>query len=277
MRTCAECNSQLEEGWKLCPQCGDKAVGEEGHGTRGSDDQDIFLAPRATAGDISQVSGEALGTGKDGPGFQDIFIGPRASTGAITQIKNLNISTMSEEQFGELSAKLNLLLENAGIPGTARLRKRDTLTLEQREIAATIKEKMIQAEEHFGRTVGDPETLIRLGNMERLTGDLETAMRFYSRALDIYQLREDQSGVCLCHNLVGLIHHALREYDEAFGHFQKGLRIAEELDDKAGMVMSLRNMARVYFVRSEYEKALRVFLKSLGIRLKARKKKKQAG
>jgi len=271
MKNCTECGSQLEDDWNLCPHC----RGRVGNGTAGGAaspaSQDVFVSPRVGAGDITQLSGSestAAGAGSDS---QDIFIGPRSTTGAITQVQNLNIEAMSEEQFSEICGKLNLLLKQAGIPRATKTRKKMTVTREQSDIAAAIKEKLSRAEQHFRKPVGDPETFIRLGAVEELTGEFAMAMELYTKALELFLHKGDESGAAYCYNLIGLVHFHLREFDDAFGNFQKALRIAEQQDDKTHMAMSLNNIAKLYFVRSEYEKALRFSLKALRIKLKVRK------
>ena len=275
MKNCTECGSQLEDDWKLCPHCGGKVGKGTAGGTVSPVSQDVFVSSRAGACDITQVSGSESTAGSAGFYPQDIFIGPRSTTGAITQIQNLNIESMSEEQFHEICGKLNLLLKQAGIPRTTKTRKKMTITREQNEIAAAIKEKLSRAEQHFHKSIGDPEIFIRLGAIEELTGDLEMAMEFYIKALELFLHKGDESGVAHCYNLIGLVHFHLREYDDAFGNFQKALRTAEQRDDTTNMAMSLNNIAKLYFVRSEYEKALRISLKALRFKLKARKDRKR--
>ncbi len=185
----------------------------------------------------------------------------------------MNLQGMSEEQFQAISSQLNQLLKKAGIPKDGKKAKKMVLTREQKDITAAVLEKLREAEALFGRTVGDPETLIRLGNTEKLTGKLKMAAALYTRALDIFQEREDAKGTILCHNLLGLVYHQQREFDLALEHFQGALRMAEYLEDNKLMALCFRNMSRVHFVRSEYEKALVLFFKGLALKFRRKKKK----
>ena len=202
---------------------------------------------------------------------QDIFISPRTSTGDITQIQNLNVQDMSEDKFREICVKLNTLLRNAGVPAKLDRKSGHEFTIEQQRLVDTVLEKLKQADKRFSKAIGDPELLIRLGNTEKLTGTLPVALALYQKALELYLEKGDATDIANCHNLVGETLHRLREFGPALEEFRSALRLAEELEDLGLMAESMKLMAKTHFVRSEYEKAVRLYFRAWGYRRKAKK------
>lgn len=63
-------------------------------------------------------------------------------------------------------------------------------------------------------------------------GNNDTALTYYSKALDLYVELDDIGGMSLINGNVGEVHAVLKEYDEAYTSYFKSLQLAEKENDK---------------------------------------------
>ena len=144
-----------------------------------------------------------------------------------------------------------------------------------------------------------------LGACHRISGELETSIDFYIKALKNYEkLKEDKEYATVSNN-IGIVYNQLGLYDKAkeyheyaikaftkidykkglsesynnyamvlvneedlggaLKYFQKSLMIEEELHDKKGISESLNNVAGVYFYQGKAEEAIQIFKEVLEI------------
>ncbi len=98
-----------------------------------------------------------------------------------------------------------------------------------------------------------------------MLGEYETAMKYYSESLKIFEELHDLYNIAsVCHNL-GTIHQLRGEYEKAVAYFTKSLELKEALHDVRGIASTFHNLGIIHQDRGEYEKAVEYFTRSLEI------------
>ncbi|UCE12300.1 MAG: VWA domain-containing protein [Candidatus Heimdallarchaeota archaeon] len=72
-------------------------------------------------------------------------------------------------------------------------------------------------------------TALRFGNEEYYAGNLAKAMANYNSALELFTTLDNIKGIGICHNNIGNIHNARKNYQEAELSYKKAIEIGESL------------------------------------------------
>ncbi|MHA2202281.1 MAG: tetratricopeptide repeat protein [Candidatus Hodarchaeales archaeon] len=72
-------------------------------------------------------------------------------------------------------------------------------------------------------------TALRFGNEEYYAGNLAKAMTNYNNALELFTTLDNIKGIGICHNNIGNIHNARKNYQEAELSYRKAIEIGESL------------------------------------------------
>ena len=67
-------------------------------------------------------------------------------------------------------------------------------------------------------------------------------------------------------NNIGIVHKALKDYDNAIDYYKRSLSIKEEFGDMQAISVTLSNLGKVFKIKGEYEKSLSFFKRCLIIR-----------
>ncbi len=89
-------------------------------------------------------------------------------------------------------------------------------------------------------------TLLRLGNVDYYRGDLNLAFTNYTRAMEIFKVAGNQSGMAVCYNNLANIHRLRGELEKAEEDYQKAIEIGIELKDTPHLVGRYNNLAQLY-------------------------------
>ena len=99
------------------------------------------------------------------------------------------------------------------------------------------------------------DTLLHLGDLEYVRGELSAAMQTLSEALSLSETLHLQFFVGQSHRLIGQILYIQEKYREALNHYHKALDIFTLLDNQAYLGRIYMNLAETY-VPIDLEKAL---------------------
>lgn len=96
-------------------------------------------------------------------------------------------------------------------------------------------------------------------------GRYPEALEFYHKALAIAEKSDNKSTMALAYNNIGILHDDQRNYSEAIAFFQKALTLAKGLDNKLGVAGSYNNLGIIYEKQDDYTTALNLFQQALDI------------
>jgi serine phosphatase RsbU (regulator of sigma subunit) len=106
------------------------------------------------------------------------------------------------------------------------------------------------------------------GRVTQRQGDLQRALDHFLKDLRIQESVRDSSAAASAHNNIGTVYSIFEDYEQAFIHFQEGLRSAGE--DEAILTRLYMNLGNLHGMQSEREQAMGYYSKSL-LYAKARK------
>lgn len=113
---------------------------------------------------------------------------------SIRTIEAFPIKNYSEEQFVQVSNQLNARMEQAALYQDQKQFAQRTISPEQTHLVNVIAMKTNEAEQQFGRPLGNPEIYERLGNVAQLMGHEKSATGFYEKAFTVYEHERSQTG-----------------------------------------------------------------------------------
>ncbi|HPR22571.1 MAG TPA: diguanylate cyclase [Candidatus Sabulitectum sp.] len=162
--------------------------------------------------------------------------------------------------------------------------------------AIRVYEDLSLSEESSDAQLQEGHLLSAIGNVLKLSGDLNGSMDYYRRSLDVYRelehapcipgvsyniatvmqergrldeaekaytesllearKRDDEYLISLTHNSLGSVCLAKGEYEEAEEHFRTSLATSEGMNRKSGILMSLMKLQELHRIKGEPEEAL---------------------
>ena len=232
MAICPKCKSNVRTGVQTCPKCGTKLPAGPGGDLIGGGS---LLGGGALQRKERTGTGGALGVGPTSFGDQLSFVG---GSDAAKQIQSINVEEMDESHFKPITDQMNTILTQMQVPSSINKNTKLTLPKAERKLVDLIAKKLAEAEDHFGRVVGNPETYLRLGNVYYLgkrtreyaiqSGEVtltvglkdeqhyEQAISFYDRAIELNPNYDDawnNKGLAL--DELGRNEVALQAFDKA--------------------------------------------------------------
>jgi len=126
-------------------------------------------------------------------------------------------------------------------------------------------EQSLAIYQELGDRQGEGTTLNNISQIYQAKGDYNTALRYLEQSLGIVQEIGDRQGEGTTLNNIGLIYHSKDDYDTALGYYEKSLGISQEIGDRRGEGSTLNNISQIYQARGDYDTALRYLEQSLGI------------
>ncbi|CAF1209817.1 unnamed protein product [Didymodactylos carnosus] len=126
-----------------------------------------------------------------------------------------------------------------------------------------------QVFDYMKKEIGSETTLISLGNLFNVMGELDKAEKYYKRLLN--QLSVGDSGIPYCYVGLGNVARHKREYDLALMNYNKALKIFLKAlpPDHPDIAQTYNNIGGVQGDKGEYDLALINYDKALKIRVKA--------
>ncbi len=235
MAICPKCKSNVRTGVQTCPKCGARLPAGPGGDLIGGGS---LLGGGALQRKQRAGTGGALGVGPTSFGDQLSFVG---GSDAAKQIQSINVEETDESHFKPITDQMNTILTQMQVPATINKNTKLTLPKAERKLVDLIAKKLAEAEEHFGRVVGNPETYLRLGNVYYLgkrtreyaiqSGEVtltvglkdeqhyEQAIAFYDKAIELNDNYDD------AWNNKGNVLDDLGQYDDAIGCYDRAIEI----------------------------------------------------
>ena len=71
----------------------------------------------------------------------------------------------------------------------------------------------------------------------------EEAISYYKRILDINEKLNNQKGLMVVYNNIGMMYSDLEQYSNALPYLEKGLQLSREFSEKEGIIAGLTNLA----------------------------------
>jgi DNA-binding SARP family transcriptional activator/tetratricopeptide (TPR) repeat protein len=106
-----------------------------------------------------------------------------------------------------------------------------------------------------GDRLGEANSLAELGYLRYLRGEPETAKRDLGRALELHTELGDRLGQANSLTCLGLVHSLRGEYDVAPHRLDRALELYTALDNRLGQATALHELGYVRSMRGEYEAA----------------------
>ena len=262
MKFCPECGGKIEPNWKLCPVCGgdltkymksSTSISLGDANIRANINQTVTTTEQSAVGDFGD-SGDMV-----------VKIGDANVRSTVNMVKNINVQGMDEQQYDAMMQKMDLILEQMGLQKTTTKDTKLEISAGAKKVIDAVKSKVEEGEEHFDKPVGNPDTYLRLGNVDELEGRLKDAMENYEKALALYQESSDKEGISTCYNQIGLVLDIWGKPEQALEYYQKALRIDEELGDKKNIATYYNNIGMIYDGWGKPEQALEYYQKALRI------------
>lgn len=155
------------------------------------------------------------------PFQQNLSISDSAAVrNTIQQIGQINIGSMSQEQFKAIMEQLGQVLQRLGVPTQISAEgATKPLSPQAQQVAQAVVEKVEEAERRFGTTVGDPVAYLELGNVAFNGKNYSEALSYYEQALTLnpkYANARNNRGVAL---------HKLERHEEAIASYDKAIAI----------------------------------------------------
>lgn len=179
-----------------------------------------------------------------------------------------SFSTSAFSQFSKLDSLENLLQNNT---------EKDTTRVNLlNEIAATvfkinidsgytyaIKAGRLSREIKFKK--GEAESFKNIAFYNISKGSYSESLKYYEKALVIYDKNGYKKRVALCYNNIGIIYKIQGNYLKALEFHKKALKTREAINHVYGIVSSLNNIGVTYYEQGEYNKGIAYYFKALEI------------
>ncbi|MBI4645663.1 MAG: tetratricopeptide repeat protein [Bacteroidia bacterium] len=125
--------------------------------------------------------------------------------------------------------------------------------------------KALKIFEEFGDKKEMANCYGNMGVVHMYRGSYDKAIEYYAKALKIYEEFDDKKEMANCYGNIGIVHMYQGSYDKAIEYYLKQLKLVEELIDKKGMSNCYGNIRFVHFAQSSFDKAIEYYLKALKI------------
>jgi len=107
--------------------------------------------------------------------------------------------------------------------------------------------------------------LNNIGFVYNSTGNVQKALEYYGRSLDIFEQIGDKEGIASTLNNSGIIYYKQGDISKALDYYGRSLKIREETKNKEGIAVSLNNIGGVYDGQGDISKALDYYIRSFKI------------
>lgn len=118
-------------------------------------------------------------------------------------------------------------------------------------------------------TKGIAEGIRRTGIHYRMQSNYDEGVKYFLKALKVYENLNDKAGIARCYNHLGLIYQrqVLRAakgdkkifYEKALAYYNKAKEMYQELEDKKKLVKNYVDLGTLSFAYEEKEKALKIY------------------
>ncbi|OFY62846.1 MAG: hypothetical protein A3H98_09765 [Bacteroidetes bacterium RIFCSPLOWO2_02_FULL_36_8] len=213
----------------------------------------ISFAPLSFSGDTSRLSSRA-------PQTSDTKI----SSTKADSLKSLLARTDAPKGISGDTTRINLLnlltaeLINAGEYGQAMI---------YADEAVILCEKLFSTKNNLSAIININKATAynNMGMIYSDKSDYDKALKFYLKALLVYEKLGNKNGVSDSYNNIANIHTYKSDYNKALEYYLKALSIYKEVDNKKGIAASYNNIGSIHAYKNEFNKTLECYFKALSI------------
>jgi len=89
------------------------------------------------------------------------------------------------------------------------------------------------------------------------------ALEYYNRSLEIFIEINDDFGIAIEYNNIGIVYASKKEYELGLEFFLKSYKLKKEINDSLSIYITLSNIGEMYYEKKEYDESIKYLLKSL--------------
>jgi signal transduction histidine kinase len=119
--------------------------------------------------------------------------------------------------------------------------------------------------ENIQYSEGNALSLKNMAISHDIQGNSNEAIRFYLRALSIYETTHDSVGIAKIKNNIGIAYKNLNDIDNARKFYEESILVKKSLGDIKGIAYGYNNIGELCKTRREFEKSLQFFNKAYSI------------
>lgn len=118
---------------------------------------------------------------------------------------------------------------------------------------------------HKGNAQSQPEadTYYKTGLTFKNRQVYDSALFFYSLALEEYLKLNNQEGVAGALNRIGIVHFRLKDYDKAMDYQNQSFAINDSLKYRVGLMKNMLNIGNILNEKQEYEEAKKHYIQAI--------------
>jgi tetratricopeptide (TPR) repeat protein len=124
-------------------------------------------------------------------------------------------------------------------------------------------EKALELDEGLGIKEGIAKDLGNIGIVYRIRGELDKALEYFEKVLELDEELGRKEGIAIQFGNIGIIYRIKGELDKALEYYEKALELDEEVGRKEGIAADFGNIGSVYSTKGELDKALEYCKKAL--------------
>jgi serine phosphatase RsbU (regulator of sigma subunit) len=122
--------------------------------------------------------------------------------------------------------------------------------------AFVINKQLLDLAEKMNDPVKSATAFTKMGALFYKTDDVEKAIFYYEKALKLFILKNNYSGIEVCYNQLGSCYWRKTYFDMAIEYYERGLTINKKTNDLVQKVNFLVGIGNVYYDLDNNEKAL---------------------
>ena len=134
------------------------------------------------------------------------------------------------------------------------------------EMALDYYTRSLNLYEHVANQEGTAMALNNIAGLYNGQGEIQIALEYFHESLKIREAINDDYGIAMSLNNIGLIYQDNGQLDKGLEYNFRSLKIREKINDKIGISTSMNNIAGIYVFRGNIEEALIYYNRSLSIR-----------
>lgn len=126
------------------------------------------------------------------------------------------------------------------------------------DVALTYYKKSVNVSMELQDTLGMSAGFNNIALIHYSQGNAQEALDFHYKSLDLSRGGNDLDGMGTSYSNIGIIYHDLKDYEKALEYYQKALEIGEKNNSKDLVETAKNNIAEVYMEYKAYDKALKL-------------------
>ena len=92
-----------------------------------------------------------------------------------------------------------------------------------------------------------------------IKSDFEQSKKYCYQAIKLFQQQKNTTGIAKISNVIGMIHSAQGNYDNAIEEFEKSIMLCNAIGDTSKVIILEANIGNVYLKQGEYQKAIPLY------------------